>query len=878
MSMCYTMKSFHIKSGLFALGILGISTYQINANSSGASQPKTGAPNETTCTTCHGGSSLVTSGTQHGRINLKGNYTGGGYIPDSTYTLTVSYAETGKSTFGFQMTALVNGKAAGTFTASTRTGTFSATVAGATRYYVEQNSTGSSSIAKDSTAWTFQWKAPNTNMGEITFYVALNSTNDNGGTSGDVIYNKTFKISPSTLLPKATASIKTKLLCAGATFEFGGSSTNNATGYSWSFPGGTPSTSSLQNPNVSYSTAGSKLAILTSINAKGASLKDTLRFTVLEAAVKPNLNIRTPTVILCLGDTLEFSLGTTARHTYEWRNGATSRSIRIDTAQWISAVATRDNGCSVLTDSVFVIGVPKPIFDVKYGFTTDSVCVNETMIVLLNSRGYTDSYSSVSASGPYNQDSFLIYSIKKGTNSYRFWAKSSVGCFSEPSINRIIVGVDTPSAPQISIFETTSDRIVFSWDNVQNAQSYEYSTDLGKTWSKTDSGLNVRKQYVSLTSATQSVDFWVRARTGNFCTFSHVGKLTAKGSGCTEPKWSLSTNQLISCFDSLVVIKINGLGQLKSYSLQWDQVTFTDSVYSEVLKTDRSYTVSLLDSQQLLCGAFEKSITIKVENSEKPKTFYFPQQEILFCDAVFGATEIPLTIANYQKSNKYHLIDGTTKTPLDSTNFINKSIGNYNWRLTSTTPNGCISLEDTLSIFVDNEANANFDYRWLSDLNYEFAALNQDTMDYVHSWLDSASGNLLSTENKSTITIDYSSVGNTDVTIIHQMRSKRNIDVFGENNCRFELIKSIQIRNLTTHLNALNVTPEFFPNPINRISELLCNGCESSDMIKVWSIDGKQIGTFTLRALQNQNVSKGIYLVRIVNRPNAPLQKIIIGE
>lgn len=872
------MKSIQIKTGLFILGIFGISVYQINANSSGASQPKTGAPNETTCTSCHGGSSLVTSGTQHGRINLKGNYTGGGYIPDSTYTLTVSYAETGRSTFGFQMTALANGKAAGTFTASTRTGTFAATVSGSTRYYIEHNSTGSTSVAKDSTAWTFQWKAPNSNMGEIIFYVALNSANDNGGTSGDVIYNKTFKISPSTLLPKATASVKTKLLCAGSTFEFGGSSTNSATGYSWSFPGGTPSTSNLQNPKISFSTAGAKIAVLTSTNSKGASLKDTLKFTVLDAAIKPNLNIRTPTVILCLGDTLEFSLGTTAKHTYLWRNGATTRSTRIDTSQWVSAVATRDNGCSVLTDSVLVIGLPKPRFNVSYGITTDSVCVNQTMIVLLNTRGFTDSYSSVSSKGPYSKDSFLIYSIKKGINSYQFWAKSSVGCFSPPSKLRNVTGIDTPSAPKISIAETTSDRIVFSWDNVIYAQSYEYSTDLGKTWTKTDSGVNVRRQKVVLKSATQSVDFWIRARTGNFCTFSHIGKLTAKGSGCTEPKWNISASSLITCFDSMVELKVSGLAKLSSYSLQLNQQSLKDSVYREFLRTDQKFTVKLLDSQQLLCGAFEKSLSIQVEIPEKPKNSYFPQQKILFCDALFGGTEIPVIITNYKKANKYQLNNGTTKTSLDSFNLVNTFVGNYVWRITSTTPNGCVSAEDTLMIYADDQVNTNFDSRWISDLNYEFAALYQDTSDYVHTWLDSASGKLLSTENKATITVDYSAVGNVDVTIVHQMRSKRNIDVFGENNCRFEFNKSIQIRNLRNYFNAITSAPEFFPNPLSNLSELLCNGCELSDVLQIWSVDGKQIGTFTLRGLQDQNVSKGIYLIRMVNRPNAPLQKLIIGE
>ena len=37
------MNAKHVKAILFSIGILGISTYQIHGNSSGASSPKTGS-------------------------------------------------------------------------------------------------------------------------------------------------------------------------------------------------------------------------------------------------------------------------------------------------------------------------------------------------------------------------------------------------------------------------------------------------------------------------------------------------------------------------------------------------------------------------------------------------------------------------------------------------------------------------------------------------------------------------------------------------------------------------------------------------------------------------------------------------------------------
>jgi PKD repeat protein len=54
----------------------------------------------------------------------------------------------------------------------------------------------------------------------------------------------------------ANFSAENTLDCAGQSIQFNDLSIGNATSWSWSFPGGTPSTSSEQNPLISYSTAG----------------------------------------------------------------------------------------------------------------------------------------------------------------------------------------------------------------------------------------------------------------------------------------------------------------------------------------------------------------------------------------------------------------------------------------------------------------------------------------------------------------------------------------------------------------------------------------------------------------------------------------------
>ena len=162
-----------------------------------------------------------------------------------------------------------NNTAWGTFSSlNNRTGTFSSTVSGSARYYVEHSSQGTGAVATDSAAWVFEWTAPSSNVGNVNFYIALNVADNNGGTGGDVIYNKTISISPSSLLPKAKASLKSSVVCTFAQNQFSASSTNNPTSYSWSFPGGTPSTSTDSTPTVQYSATGARIAILKSFNSK----------------------------------------------------------------------------------------------------------------------------------------------------------------------------------------------------------------------------------------------------------------------------------------------------------------------------------------------------------------------------------------------------------------------------------------------------------------------------------------------------------------------------------------------------------------------------------------------------------------------------------
>jgi len=70
--------------------------------------------------------------------------------------------------------------------------------------------------------------------------------------------------------PLAEFTVDNTLISIGGTAQFTDQSLNNPTSWSWVFEGGTPATSTLQNPSVTYNTVGFYNVTLTASNAQGS--------------------------------------------------------------------------------------------------------------------------------------------------------------------------------------------------------------------------------------------------------------------------------------------------------------------------------------------------------------------------------------------------------------------------------------------------------------------------------------------------------------------------------------------------------------------------------------------------------------------------------
>ena len=146
---------------------------------------RTGAPpSEQSCTGtgCHSGSPVT------GSITFNFGTGDTAYEPGQTYPITLTADDISLGgIFGFEMTSLdSNNIRAGTLSAINTSNTWE--VITMSRTYVGHKN------ATTNRTWTFNWEAPVSDAGPVSFYVSVNSANNNGFPSGDRIYKNSFTV------------------------------------------------------------------------------------------------------------------------------------------------------------------------------------------------------------------------------------------------------------------------------------------------------------------------------------------------------------------------------------------------------------------------------------------------------------------------------------------------------------------------------------------------------------------------------------------------------------------------------------------------------------------------------------------------------------
>ncbi len=179
-------------------------------NTGGAGTGRTGAPGEGNCTSCHNGT--VQSGSGFNVVTIADNNgTVSEYLPGQTYHVLVSLASS-SSKNGFQIVALDGSNAqAGTVTITDATNT-QVNNGAAGKKYVNHKAAGTAF-----NTWTFDWTAPATNVGDVTFYLATNETNNQSNDTGDIIRLSQHVIGSTASIEGKTAAYSIQLNYSAST-------------------------------------------------------------------------------------------------------------------------------------------------------------------------------------------------------------------------------------------------------------------------------------------------------------------------------------------------------------------------------------------------------------------------------------------------------------------------------------------------------------------------------------------------------------------------------------------------------------------------------------------------------------------------------------
>jgi len=212
--------------------------------------------------------------------------------------------------------------------------------------------------------------------------------NDNGNN----IYLDNINITGTSTItpPDAQFTSSPDSSCAPLTVTFTDQSTNSPTSWQWSFPGGSPSSSTSQNPTVVYNNPGTYDVTLVATNSDGS---DTLT-KQNQVTVYPHPNpVGSTSDVSCPGDadgsiTLSVNTGTSP-FSYQWSTGDTSKNITNLGSGNYDVTVTDANGCTG-TNSFTI---------------TEPNAFNTTVTTSPETCGQSDGSASINATGgttPYN--------------------------------------------------------------------------------------------------------------------------------------------------------------------------------------------------------------------------------------------------------------------------------------------------------------------------------------------------------------------------------------------------------------------------------------------------------------------------------------------
>lgn len=400
-------------------------------------------------------------------------------------TFDVAYAPYDASYFD-GLEVLVSSDCGATYTSVySKSGTTLATVAATTAIFVPTNT---------------QWRTETIDLSSYIGQANVTLAFRNLAGYGNAVYVDNINITgvAAPAAPVASFSSGATTVCTGQTVQYTSTSTGSPTSYSWTFQGGTPATSTVQNPIVTYATAGTYNVSLTATNIQGSNTSTQNAFiTVNTLPSAPGAISGNNTV--CSGATgLTYSISAVSGATsYTWTvpsgatitsgQGTTSVVVGMGaTAGTVTVTATNTCGTSSATSFPVTVNTVPSAPGAINGATT--ICSGSTgNLYSISAVAGATSYSWTVPAGTTltSGQGTTSATVSSGSTSGNVEVTASNACGASAS-SMIALTVNTaPAAPGTisgsSVVCSSSTGNTYSIAAVPGATSYSWTVPAGST-------------------------------------------------------------------------------------------------------------------------------------------------------------------------------------------------------------------------------------------------------------------------------------------------------------------------------------------------------------------------------------------------------------
>lgn len=613
------------------------------------------------------------------------------YATPGTYNVTLIVSNSaGSDTTTVANYVTVQGPPTTGFTATTNVfvANFTNTTVGGTSYAWTFGDGGTSTAANPS----------HTYAGDGTYTVVLTATGPCGTSTAthDVVISS---------LPVAGFSAQQTSGCAPFSVQFEDESSSNATAWSWAFPGGSPSSSTAQNPTVTYNTPGSYTVTLTVSNSLGMNTSTQTNFITVIPAATAGFTSTTA------GLTANFTNTSTGATSYSWNFGDGQTSTTANPAHTYATdgtytvVLTATNACGSVTSTQTVVAYTQPSasFDaaVTSGCAPLSVQFNNQSSA--NAVSFAWSFPGGTPSSSTAENPTVVYNTP-GTYTVTLVVSNPAGQSTATETSFITVN----GAPTAAFTGTQAGTTVSFNNTTANATSY--------TWDFGDGGTS-NEANPTHTYATDGV-YDVTLTATNAC-----GSTTINGQYTivTPPTASFSAGQTSGCAPFMVGFHNESSANAVGYAWTFaggTPATSTEENPTVTYNTAGTYSVTLTVTNA--AGSDTYTLTDYVTVSGVPTagfTTTVNTSDVSFNNTTVNATSYSWDFGDGNQSTEAspahtYAMDGVYTVTLTATNECGDAIVTQTVVVATAAPQAFFTAEPTigctpLEVTFNNESSAN---------------------------------------------------------------------------------------------------------------------------------------------------------------------------